>query len=408
MFHFVLLLFICTSANAFENTCELTLDQAVDRALNSAPTLQIAHNEAESKRSFINQAKLPPNPIATYEIENFAGNNDWKGWNNREERYSYNQLIETAGKRILRTQAASSDYYASLMAFDASKLVVLNRLTKSFVAVSAAQEQLKLAEDQAEIAKEVLRVATKKVEAGKVSLIQQSKSEVAYSTALIAIEKARVDLKNAKRRLSLVWAGTCPDFDRVSFPFFSVQPPQQFEQCIADLCQQPEIVQSVHNYAYAERNWKLEKANSIPDVTLEVGYKANYEENNQGLIAGISMPIPLFNQNKGNIGRAFYDMLKIGDQGRQLWLVLESKLAITHEELIRAYEQSEQLRNFSLPSATQAFDLAQRGYGEGKFEYLDVLDAQRTLFEIRENYIEVLETYHTKLADINYLNSQTD
>jgi outer membrane protein, heavy metal efflux system len=194
----------------------------------------------------------------------------------------------------------------------------------------------------------------------------------------------------------------------VQFPFFDITAPIPFEQCLADLCNQPEIVQSLYNYTSAHHNWKLEKANRIPDVTLSFGYKGEYEENNKGLLAGVSFPIPLFNQNQGNIGRAYFDMLKTGEQGKQLWLVLESKLAISYDELIRAYEEAESIKNFTLPSATQAFELAEKGYREGKFEYLDVLDAQRTFFDVREKYIQSLVNYHHRRADIDYLNSQTD
>ena len=387
---------------------EIDLDAAVYRVLTQSLNLHIANDEAQARRYQVKQASLYPNPGLSYEVENFAGNNNWKGWNNREERYFYSQLFETAGKRNLRTQVASYQFYASLVGYDVSKLIVLNRLNRTFINVVAAQELLKITQDQAEIAKEVLRVATKKVEAGKVSLIQQNKAEVAYSTTLIAMERAVVELKNAKKRLSLLWSQPCPDFEKASFPFFDISRPISFEQCLADLCNQAEVVQSLYANQSAKKNWRLEKANRIPDVTIQVGYKANYEDNNQGLIAGISIPIPLFNQNQGNIGRAYFDMLKTGDQGRQLWLVLESKLSISHEELVRAYDEAERIKNISLPSATQAFELAQKGYREGKFEYLDVLDAQRTLFEVKERYIQALVSYHTRRADIDYLNSQTE
>ena len=272
----------------------------------------------------------------------------------------------------------------------------------------AAQELFQLTSDQTEIAQEVLRIATKKVEAGKVSFIQQNKAEVAYSSTLIALEKSKVEVANSKKRLSLLWSEICPDFERAIFPFFDISAPLAFEQCLADLCNQAEVVQSLYQTLNAEKIWRLEKANRMPDVTLQVGYKANYEEDNQGLISGISIPIPLFNRNQGNIGKAYFDMLKTGDQGRKLWLILESKLSVSYEELLRAYNEAERIKNFSLPSARQAFDLAQKGYREGKFEYLDVLDAQRTLFDIRENYIQALVNYHTKRADIDFLNSQTD
>jgi cobalt-zinc-cadmium efflux system outer membrane protein len=396
----------------FDNTI-LNLDDAVYRALAKSPSLDIAHHESQSKRFEVVQASLAPNPDFNYEVENIAGNRDWKGWRNREERIFASQLIETANKRQLRTKAASYQYFAALVGYKVSKLVLLNRVSRAFINVVASQELLKIAEDQAEIAHEVLRIATKKVEAGKVALIQQNKAEVAYSTALIEINRARNELKNAKTRLGLLWANPCADFDRAEFPFYEVSLPISLEQCLADLCNQPEVVQSLYNYSSAYENWKLEKAKRIPDVTFSVGYKrdgdkSDGEKTKKGLMGGISIPIPIFDQNQGNVGRAHYDMLKTGDQGRQLWLVLESKLSISYADLLRAYEEAERTKNASLPSATQAFELAQKGYREGKFEYLDVLDAQRTLFEVREKYIQALVVYHHRQADINYLNSQMD
>lgn len=387
---------------------DLDFDTAVERTLHQAYPLQIAQNEAQATRGKVQQARLYPNPEVSYEVENFAGTGTWKGWKSREERYAYSQLFETAGKLNTRVKVASYQYYAALVGYDVSKLVVLNRLSRAFINVAAAQELLNVTHEQMRIAQEVLRIATKKVEAGKVSLIQQNKAEVAYSTAVIAKDKAEVDFTTAKRRLAVSWASVCPDFDQVVYPLFDISRPVPLEECLADLCNQPEIVQALYGYLSAKENWRLQRKKRIPDVTLTVGYKAEYEDNVQGLVAGISFPLPIFDRNQGNIRQAYFDMLKTGNQGRQLWVILEAKLAILYEELIQAYEEAERLKMISLPSAVQAFDLAQKGYREGKFEYLDVLDAQRTLFDVRVQYLRTLTFYHQKRADIDFLNSQTD
>lgn len=415
---FVILSFFPLGADHLEhieplpfNNQTLDLDHAIFRALTKSPTLDIAHDETQSKRYEVIQSNLYPNPDFNYEVENIAGNRDWKGWKNREERIFLSQLLETANKRQLRTQAAAYQYYAALVGYNISKLVLLNRVSRAFINVVARQELLKIAEEQAQIAQEVLRIATKKVEAGKAALIQQNKAEVAYSTAIVEINRAKIELRNAKTRLALLWANPCPDFEMADFPFYEIILPISLEQCLADLCNQPEVVQSLYNYSSAYENWKLEKAKRVPNVTFTLGYKREGERTERtkhGLMGGISIPIPIFDQNQGNVGRAHYDMLKTGDQGRQLWLVLESKLAISYADLLRAYEEAERTKNVSLPAATQAFELAQKGYQEGKFEYLDVLDAQRTLFEVREKYIQALIVYHHRQADINYLNSQMD
>ncbi len=46
------------------------------------------------------------------------------------------------------------------------------------------------------------------------------------------------------------------------------------------------------------------------------------------------------------------------------------------------------------------FNAATRAYQEGKVDYLNLLDAQRTLFDIKNEYIESLADSHTAKADI--------
>jgi|GEM_PF-5746355 len=73
-------------------------------------------------------------------------------------------FLKQPGKRRLWPQAASYQFYATLVRYDVSKLIVLNRLNRAFINVLASQELSKLAQDQTEIAKEVLRIARKRVE----------------------------------------------------------------------------------------------------------------------------------------------------------------------------------------------------------------------------------------------------
>jgi len=56
-----------------------------------------------------------------------------------------------------------------------------------------------------------------------------------------------------------------------------------------------------------------------------------------------------------------------------------------------------------LPGAQSAFDAATKGYQLGKFSFLEVLDAQRTLFQSRAQYLQALADYQRGYADIERL-----
>lgn len=384
----------------------LTFDDAVQRTLYNSPKLKISTNVIGEQYGLGIESQLLPNPEFAYSVENVFGNKNWHDWNAAESRYEVAQKLELGGKRKFRSRAAGFQVYAAEAGYEAKKLLVLNTLLKLFIEAVGFQEQFQVAKDQLQIADEVFKTVAAKVEAGRVSLIQQNKAEIAQATASIALQKAVIDFEKAKERLATMWGDACPDFELVEFPFYILECPDPLETCLYNLENNPELIQSQYEYLSADQTLNLEKAKSIPDVTVTVGYKTIRDTGEKGMILGAAFPIMIFNQNRGNIQKAQFESQKIREQYRELYLILENKLSIAHKELMRAYSEAELLQSTVLNKASQTFEFAQEGYKEGKFEYLDMLDSQRTLFEVRERYIQALINYHKSKADIEYPNSQ--
>ena len=405
-FYFVcpLLLFAVPCLCASERV--LLFDDAVSKTLSLSPKLRIAGNEVSEKAGLQIQSSLLPNPVVGYSAENVLGNKDWQGWEAAESRYEVAQLVELGGKRGHRYKTARFQFYAAQAGYEAAQISLLNRLLKQFAVVVAAQEYLELALKQAKVAEEVYKTVAAKVEAGKVSFIQQNKAEIAFSTAQLNVQKAEADFSKSKERLSILWGYSSPDFDRASFPFYEIDLPAPVEVCIAELKGNPELLRSQMEHLAAQQNLKLEKSLTIPDMIVTVGYKTVHNTGNKGMVFGVSIPIPLFNQNQGNVKKAKAQVLSAQDRYIELELALENRLSLAHKELLRAYKEAEQIRETVLKAAVQSFELAKEGYHEGKFEYLDMLDSQKTLFDIEEKYIQSLLKYHQSMADIEYVNTQ--
>ena len=62
-----------------------------------------------------------------------------------------------------------------------------------------------------------------------------------------------------------------------------------------------------------------------------------------------------------------------------------------------------EFRDKILPKAEESLKLIERGYKEGEFDYIDLLDAQRTWAETRISYIESLKNLNLLIADIERL-----
>lgn len=407
-FLFLIALSYLFSACLIANEQTLSFDEAVRRTLCLSPKLRIADSEINEMIGETIQSSVYPNPIASYSVENVFGNKHWKGWESADSRYEIAQLIELGGKRGYRQQTAKLQYYASQANYEAVKLALLNRLLKLFTTVVAAQESLQIAFEQTKIAEEVYKTVSTKVDAGKVSLIQQNKADIALASAQISLENAKTDFANSKQSLSILWGCPCPDFDQVCFPFYELEMPLPLEHCISDLRENPELMRSQMEYLAAHQIVHYAKSEAIPDVTVVLGYKTLQDTHNRGFILGASIPIPIFDRNQGNIERARSAANKSYEEYLDLELALENKLSVSYKDLLRAYQEAELIRTTVLKKATQSFELAKEGFREGKFEYLDMLDSQRTLFDIMEQYIQALLDYHHSKADIEYLNTQED
>ena len=121
------------------------------------------------------------------------------------------------------------------------------------------------------------------------------------------------------------------------------------------------------------------------------------------LVLAFSMPLPVVNRHQGAILEAQHRLAKAGEERRAAVVRVHTALAAAYATLTAAFAEATALREESIPGARRVFEATSEGYRQGKFSLLDVLDAQRTLFEARGQYIEALATYHKAVADAERL-----
>ena len=150
-------------------------------------------------------------------------------------------------------------------------------------------------------------------------------------------------------------------------------------------------------------NLELAEAAGIPDVTLSAGARHFNENDDNAFVFGVSIPLPIFDRNQGGILEARRRLAKAGQERRAVELEIIDDLAQAYQSLSSAYAEATTLKRDVLPSAQYVFEASREGYRYGKFDFLVVLDAQRTLFETRSQYIEVLNQYHQAVSEMERL-----
>ena len=267
----------------------------------------------------------------------------------------------------------------------------------------AAEEELKVLQEEQSLANDVYRSVAAKVDAGKEPPIQKNKAAIALSSSEIAFERAQRGADTAKRVLSNLMGGQAGDFVIAPETLPAMKPPLGLSAYTEMIDNSPD------NRAYdamierAQSSLSYEKAGSVPDPTINVGVRDFREDNEQAFVAGVSFPFPVFDMNRAGVQRAGHEYNAAMLDKINARLSSESDLVKSYEALSNAYRENQVLKDTVLPGAQEAFNVAREGYNAGKFDYLEVLDAQRTLFEARKQLIQTMLDYYREMAVLDRL-----
>jgi outer membrane protein, heavy metal efflux system len=381
---------------------ELSLRDALVLALKGNPELAAFSQEVRATEAAVLQAGVLPNPVLEMGADNL-GNTRKAEAGDRGTTIQIGQLIELGGKRAARMRAAEAGRDLANWDYEAKRIEILSLVAQRFVDLLAAQQRQTLAEEALALARQVTAAVTRRVQAGKVSPVEETKAQLAQASTEIELEQAKREGISARKTLGALWADPSPRFAKAVGDLEKTASLPAYEQLAERFRDNPELARWSSEIERRRAGVDAERAKAIPDVTVTAGVTRFSQFDDRAYIVGISVPLPLFNRNRGGILEASRRLDKASDER----LVAENRVLT---ELARAYQRLAAidheigtLRTILLPGAQSAFDATTRGYQLGKFGFLDVLDAQRTLFQTRTQYLRALAEYQRGVSEIERL-----
>lgn len=381
----------------------LTLQQAIDRALASSPTIGVARADVAAALGTETQSHLLPNPQASAQIENFAGSGPYNGLTAAESSFGVSQLIELGGKRSARQASARAEVNAARTNGGALRLDVINSVTVAYMQTIAAEQKLALAERVEKAAQDVLMVVERRVKAARDPLFQESRAKAALATAVAARQRAQQELTASRDVLAQFLGETTLSSSLDDAALNDAQAPLPLSTYQDRMSQSPDIVRYRQLLTARKADLDLAKAGRIPDVTVNVGVRRFGDTGDTAVMAGVSIPIPIFNQNQGEIAKAGADITRVMQVRQQAMLQRSQQLSQAWAQWNAAWQEINRLKADALPEAQRAYDLALQGYRAGGFQFIDVQDTQRTYFNARSELISALLNLQSSRADVERL-----
>lgn len=384
----------------------MSLPQARERAQRGHPDLRAAQLRVEAAGARARQKALPPNPSLGVDVENVIGSGDYDDADVAETTLYVTQPLELFGKRGKRGRAA--DLERALAESEASMLRsrVDEQVTSAFAGVLAAQDRNVLASELVEVVVGLQQSIEQRADSGT-----SASSDLDRVRAYLA--EARVELKTEQARLSFARAqlAIAAGMELQSLPplvgdLERVDPPPELEplmswdgdSAVARLWQ-AKIDQRKAAVSY-------QRALRVPDVSVSAGYRRFSDTNDQAAVFYLSVPLPVFDQNRGEVDAASLELQETKALGRSAELRWQAEVLDAHRRLTTTHWIIEELRSY-VPEASEVLSVRLRTFEGGRIDDFASVDSLRTRLRLRREYVDALESYHRSWAELRRLSASS-
>ena len=371
----------------------LTLAEAIRLALQFSPQIVANQQELAASDGTVIQAGARPNPEIQALIEDTRRES-------RTTTVQFSQPIELGGKRSARVSVAELGRAQTAVDVEGRRAQIRADVSDAFFGAVIAQERVQLAQASAELSGRAADAASKRVQAGKVSPVDETRAKVAHAGVRVELRQAQGELRSARQRLSALLGPAAPRAQVLAWQSNALPALLSPDTSLTDV---PALRQARLEVDRRQAMVELERARRIPDVTLTLGAKRDQQVGRNQTVIGLSMPIPVLDTNRGNLLQALrlHDKAEADLQATRIRV--ETEWTQLSERQRSAQAEVQALKEEVLPGAESAWQAATTGFELGKFSFLDALDAQRTLFQARAQYLRALNELYRTTADIDRL-----
>lgn len=347
----------------------LSLVQALEEAAARSPAVVAAERDVAAAEGRVRQAGYRNNPELSLEVENVAGTGELRGINRMESTLAVNQRLDLGGRRGARVNAARAELAVQRIRLAIARADLSQQVREQFARAVAARERLAQANETVERARELARVTSILVDAGRDPPLRAVRARSALAQALAAQTGAEADEIAARSSLAALFGVSNP-VGAVSGSTLDLTPrPITPERSL-------EVQLANAERAAAEAAVRQQIAESRLDPAVGVGVRHVRETGDFGLVAGVSMPLRLFDNNQGNVAAARAALAAV-DARRASTLANTTARARNAIAAVEAAERRvDALQGSAMPEAAEALRLALRSYEEGRASLLELLDAQ--------------------------------
>ncbi len=382
---------------------DLTLSEVLSATLKGSPRLAAYSWEVRASEAKVLQATLRPNPELSLSPENFVGSGAFGDQVQYQNTLQLSQLIELGDKRELRTRAAAAAQDRVRVEYESTRVEVLGTATVDFIEVVSAQEEVRLAKLALAQAEELVRAVERRTKASIGSPLEDKRARILVARAGSSLRAATRSLQVSKQQLVANWGSRGADVRSASGDLFGTHPLPPLEVLFARVDGAPERQAAAAEEKVRAAEAALARSRSVSDVVVSGAWRQGRNWDDQTVVAGVSFPLKIFDRAQGDIVASDAQVEKSKVETRSVEVRLRAVVFALYQEIVQAKEVTDGMAKEIVPRTEEAMVLARTGFAQGVYSQLELLDAQRTLIEVRLEHIQAGAKYHRLVAEIEKL-----
>lgn len=346
------------------------------RQTRDSPRVAVLDADVARARGIAEQARARPNPSINVYAENFAGDLTTNARNQQQTTFQVDQPIEIGGRRSARIAAGEAGVVAAQARNRDGRLAYATELARAYSGAEVADRRIGLAEDEVEEATAVLKVARALVSAGKDARLRQVQAETEVNTLVAELATAKAQKTIALARLSAL-AGIAQPFTGVSESLLDrlsvkpvIGPPDPMQTTTVRAAQAEREA--------AARAVTVQQRLAIPNVTAQLGVRQLRVADGPAVVAGLSVPLPIFDNNGGNVAAARAELQAAEARAAVAKLDAETGTSAALG-LVAAADQRALAAKRAMATAEEGYRLALIAYEAGKSPLIELLAARHNL-----------------------------
>ena len=409
---FILLFFRIWTVAAQDNTVKLSLEEAVGRFTTCNLSLIAERYNIDMAEAEVIQAKLFDNPVISLE-QNIYNRNNGKYFDvgrEGEAVVEIEQLIYIAGQRNKRVRLEKINKEMAVYQFEEVLRTLRGELKSKFIDLYYTQKSVSVYDREIGYLSTLLNVYKEQSAKGNVSLLEKSRVQA----LLLSLQQERNDLSNelvtlqGDLRLLLGLKSSEllePLFDESVLEHIDLDK-LPFAELSARLSIRPDQKLAEAGIRASEADVRLQKSLAFPEVSLKGAYDRAGNFCNNYFAIGLSVSVPIFNRNQGNIKSARLSVLQNNSRAELVRRQADNELFACYTKL----EKALQLYRSSDYELERDFNRIIEGVNTGfqkrnisLLEFIDYYQAYKEtclqLYNIKKNVLQAVEDLNTVVGD---------